>query len=193
MIHKTHPTKSKEYWIHTDGEGFSFFADRNHLVGWVFSNFVRDKFMGYSNYQQNFGFGIHSLNHKKNTNEITYNRFLQYDTRDIESITIPFVISHDISADIIALRKKNNKYVYRKTKKHTKGYSFRRMSTFQEKKMFDSSLTDAAWLRDEHDIILKNTRHKNSIPDTWDDIYWQSDNNWKNSRKYKKQWVKNSI
>lgn len=183
MKKSTKPTLSCEYWIHTQEDGFEFFKNKHKLVKIIYLITSSHPYWHYSTiYNKNFLVGEDNLHHFKND--------ICYGSHDRKFI--PFVISHDILDDLkfyaATLKKQNPGNL-----KHEKGYSYRAIRTFQERKMYMASLDDAKYIKENYGVILKNTREYTDIPNPWDDYYFSFENNWKSDRrKYKKQWMKNT-
>lgn len=184
MIQKTNTTNTLHYWIHTNDTGFTYFHSLLEL-----SDFVMNNDLEWNVVTGRVAYGAKSLDHKKT---ILAQDFMG---RDVESFTmVDYVLSHDVS-DILraASRKKRISRLFVGSKKHSKGYSFRKMNTLQEKRMYYSSLIDVVSLKEDYGVVLNNTRNGNGLCTSWDDIYRQSQNNWKTTTKIRKQWMKHQL
>lgn len=182
MKNLTCKTSSYEFWIHTNEDGFLYFKEKNSLINAVY-DIIKDDIFWTSVYHSHFIFGVDSLNHIKYVVDEERPSILLYKK------LVPFVISHDILDELFVYRK-NIKHKRKMGKTHKKGYSYRAMKTFPEKRSYNASKIDAAIAR-EYGVILKNTRNARTLPNPWDDYDYTHDNNWKNNKKkYRKQWMK---
>lgn len=190
MLHKIHETLKSEYWVHTNEDGFIYFFSKHEFIEFMYSYFYFYKLYFYSDdvYDTNAVFGADSLDHRKEI--LIYDQ--NYENKNVVSSKIvPYVLSHDIIDDLRKLREKERRRKFgAASNKHQKTFSFRRMKTLQEKKLFCSALFDAKILQDEYSITLKNTRNGNTLCTSWDDIYHTGENNWKTTSKVRKQWMK---
>jgi hypothetical protein len=188
MLHKTHDTIKADYWLHTNEDGFIYFFNKHEFVEFMYFYFYKEYDHANSVYNSNTAFGSDSLDHRKKI--LIYDQ--NFDIKNVVSFKIvPYVLSHDIIDDLKILSSKERIRKFGAySKKHKKIFSFRKIKTLQEKKLFCRSLLDAKILKDDYSLILKNTRNGNNLLTSWEDIYHEGQNNWKTTSKVRKQWMK---